>query len=188
MSDLPSPSAVRPALADSKWFADEVHPHEASLRAYVRGAFPSVRDVDDVVQESLLRVWQARTAQTIRSARGFLFSIARHLALDQVRRDRVSPIVRLGDFCAENVLNDGADTVAVVSAQEKAEALGRAIGSLPARCREIIILRKLHEVSTADIAARLCISEKTVEAQITRGVKLCAQRLRAEGFTRYGDL
>jgi hypothetical protein len=54
-----------PAPIPARWFAEEVQPHEASLRAYMRGAFPMVRDVDDVVQESYLRVWRARAAQPI---------------------------------------------------------------------------------------------------------------------------
>lgn len=42
------------------WFTEHVHPHDAQLKAYLRGAFPAVRDVEDVVQESYLRVWRVR--------------------------------------------------------------------------------------------------------------------------------
>jgi hypothetical protein len=49
-----------PAAALRAWFAEEVQPHDAQLKAYLRGAFPAVRDVEDVVQESYLRVWRAR--------------------------------------------------------------------------------------------------------------------------------
>src|SRR5580693_2470646 len=57
-----------------RWFTEEVHPHEPSLRAYLNGSFPTVRDLDDVVQESYLRIWQARAAYPIGSARAFLFT------------------------------------------------------------------------------------------------------------------
>jgi RNA polymerase sigma-70 factor (ECF subfamily) len=91
----------RDRVPEARWFADEVHRHELALKAYLRGSFPSVRDIDDVVQESYLRVWRARLAHPIHSTKSFLFQVARHLALDLVRRDRVSPIdqgwpVRLG--------------------------------------------------------------------------------------------
>jgi len=84
-----------------------VLPHNAQLKAYLHGAFPSVRDVDDVVQESFVRVWIARTAPPIRCARGFLFRVAQRLALDQVRRNRISPVVAVGDLAALSVVEDG---------------------------------------------------------------------------------
>jgi hypothetical protein len=40
----------------ARWFAAEVHPHEPALRGYLWGSCPAVRDVDDVVQESFLRI------------------------------------------------------------------------------------------------------------------------------------
>src|SRR5438876_12279709 len=71
-----NPAVSSTSTVDSRWFAAEVHAHERSLRAYLRGAFPSVRDVDDVVQESYVRVWKARLAHPIQSARSFLFQVA----------------------------------------------------------------------------------------------------------------
>ena len=38
------------SVADqNRWFNNEVHAHDAQLRAYLRLSFPSVRDVEDVV-------------------------------------------------------------------------------------------------------------------------------------------
>lgn len=74
-----------------KWFAEEVQPHGPSLRAFLRGRFPAVRDVDDVVQESYLRIWKARARHPIDSAKAFLFRIARNLALDTLRHEKNSP-------------------------------------------------------------------------------------------------
>lgn len=75
-----------------QWFNQEVHPHESQLKAYLRSQFPSVRDVDDVVQESFLKIWKARAGRPIESARAFLFRIAQRLAIDVVRRARRSPV------------------------------------------------------------------------------------------------
>src|SRR5687767_3921161 len=67
------PCVVESQSDQSQWFADEVHVHESQLKSFLRGSFPAVRDVDDVVQESYLRIWKARAAQPIDSARAFLF-------------------------------------------------------------------------------------------------------------------
>lgn len=171
----------------SRWFADEVHPHDAALRGYLRGAFPRVRDVDDVVQESYLRIWRARMARPIAATKSFLFQVARRVAIDRVRRTQAARTESLGDLSALAVLDERAGADEALTYAEKVELLGEVIVSLPRRCREIMILRKLHRVSHAEIAARLGISERTVESQVTRGMKLVAERLRArgvEGFER----
>src|SRR5258706_7278593 len=48
-------SAVSPSNL-SRWFAEEVQPHESSLRSYLRAVFPLLPDIDDLVQESYARL------------------------------------------------------------------------------------------------------------------------------------
>ena len=69
-----------PELA--RWFADEVQPHETSLRSYLRGRFPDHPDIDDLVQETYARLLQAREQGGVRSPKSFLFATARNAALD----------------------------------------------------------------------------------------------------------
>lgn len=177
-----------PDSDQTRWFVEEVQSHERALRAHLRGAFPAVRDVDDLVQESYLRVWRARTAQPIRLAKAFLFKVARHLALDLVRRDRISPIELVGDLSALLVIEDRPDVAETVSNRERIRLLAEAIDSLPARCRAIVILRKLKCISQKEVATQLGLSEKTVEAQLIRGVKRCEEFLRARGMRNlYGE-
>lgn len=179
--ELPSPQSEQ-----SRWFSDEVQPHEPALRSYLRGAFPTMQnDVDDVVQESLLRVWRARAKSPINSAKAFLFKVARHLAIDVTRRNKVSPIDSVRDMEGLPVLQDGNGVVDAVSMQEKARILAQAIDSLPARCREVVILRKLQGLSQKETAARLGLAEKTIEAQLQRGIKRCEIFLRKRGLSDY---
>lgn len=158
-----------------------MQPHEASLRAYLHGSFPAVRDVDDVVQESFLRVWRARAAQPIVSARGFLFKVARHLAIDRLRQDRRSPIETVGDLAELDVSEDKPAVSSTVSRNEKIQLLVAAIDRLPAKCREVVVLRKLHLLPQREVAERLGISEKGVEIQLSRGLARCRDYLQARG-------
>lgn len=174
-------------LEQARWFEEEVHPHGSDLRSYLRRTFPAVRDVDDVVQESYLRVWTACAAQPIRCARGFLFKVARHLALDLVRRDRAAPFSAVRDFDALSVVADKSHAADALSTQEKIQLVAEAIATLPARCREIVVLRKLHGLPQRDVAARLRLSERTVEVQVAKGVKRCEQFLRARGIRNLFD-
>jgi RNA polymerase sigma factor (sigma-70 family) len=174
----------RPDSEQLRWFTENVQPHDAPLKAYLRHAFPTVRDVDDVVQESYLRVWKERLAKPIPFARAFLFTVARHLALNLAARQRRAPTLSVGDLGAMSVVEDKRSIPDSVDCEEVLDLLVEALGSLPARCREITLLRKIHALPQREIAARLGISEKTVEEQVARGVRRCEAYLRQRGVTR----
>jgi len=165
-----------------RWFEEEIQPCEPVLRSYLRGTFPGMRDVDDVVQESYLRLWKVRAVQSVRSARGFLFHVARCVATDLVRRNRVAPFLEVADLSALPVADGRVDSAEAACAREELELLAAAIESLPPRCREIVILRKLKRVSQKEIAARLGISDQTVQVQVLKGVKRCGEFLLAHGI------
>jgi DNA-directed RNA polymerase specialized sigma24 family protein len=88
-----------------------VLPHEPQLRFYLQRAFPAVRDVDDVVQESYFRIWRKHGAKPTSCARAFLFRIARNFAIDLLREDRRAPAADLGISGVETAVDDGADTL-----------------------------------------------------------------------------
>lgn len=176
---------VSSAPEPARWFAEEVHPHDSSLKNFLRSSFPAVRDVDDVVQESYLRIWRARAAEPIRCAKAFLFTIAQHVALDFVRRERRSPIHSTDDLAALEVLEEKPAAADTLGRAEKIQLLIAAIDSLPRRCREVVILRKLKLVPQRDVAARLGISEKGVENQLARGIERCRIYLEKRGVTDF---
>jgi RNA polymerase sigma-70 factor (ECF subfamily) len=99
--------------------------------------------------------------------------VARRLALDLIRRDRTSPIDSLMDLSQLRVEQDRPDAAEVAGMQERLRLLADAVENLPARCREVVVLRKIKSISVKEVAAMLGISEKTVESQFTRGMKQC---------------
>lgn len=141
------------------------------LRAWLRTQFPSLTDPDDLVQETFARVLQARAAAPIASAKAFLFTTARNLALDQVRRRKIIGIDALTETTAKFVFDDVPGVSETVGRRQELELLTQAIQSLPARCRQIITLRRIYGLSQKEVAAQLGIAEHTVEAQGTIGLR-----------------
>lgn len=171
--------------AQARWFAEQVQPHEPVLRSYLRGAFPAVRDVDDVVQESYARVWRAHAMAPIRSAKAFLFRVARNLALDAVRHERASPVEAVANLAAIGVVEERPDVAELLTREEKARLLGEALAELPARCREIVFQHKIKGLSQREVAERLGLSEKTVANQIALGVKRCEAYFQRRGIDSF---
>ncbi|MES2697832.1 MAG: RNA polymerase sigma factor [Verrucomicrobiota bacterium] len=170
-----------PDTDQARWFTDEVHAHDGQLRAYLRGSYPSVRDVDDVVQESYLRMWKAKLSHPIASTKSFLFQVARNLAIDTVRKKQSAPTETLVEDAAVSVLEEGTDAATALSRQEKIDLLSAALATLPHRTREIVFLRKFQGTPQREVAARLSVSERTVETQLAKGMKHCADFLRRRG-------
>ena len=178
---LPSSPPDSPPAADhSRWFAEEVQPHEPALRSYLRNRFPSV-DTDDVVQESYLRLLKVKAAGSIASAKVYMFAIARNTALAVFRRRKFTsnvPISELPDWC---ILDENPDAAAVTNLRQQFALAEQAIEHLPPRCRDVIRLAAFEGLSPKEIAASLGIAESTVYVQMFRGFKRCADYLRERG-------
>jgi RNA polymerase sigma-70 factor (ECF subfamily) len=155
----------------ARWFEAELRPHESMLRAWLHQQFSTDCDVDDIVQESFVRVLQARATTAIASPKSFLFATARNLALGRIRRQRVIGANPLAEIDLLAILDESADVPNAVARAQELELLTLAIQSLPARCRQVLTLRKIYGMSQRDVASQLGISEHTVEAQSTIGLR-----------------
>jgi RNA polymerase sigma-70 factor (ECF subfamily) len=136
--------------------------------------FPAVSDPDNVIHEAMSRAWQARTAPGMASPRAYLFTVARNLAVDQLRRQQIACIETDAEIeeCADETPNR---TPAEATAHsQELELLTQAIQSLPERCRQVLTLRKIYGLSQKQIALQLGIAEHTVEVQVANGMRRCA--------------
>lgn len=164
----------------AKWFAQEVQPHEPALRAVLHKSFAG-SDVDDLVQESLIRTWKARTKGPVESGRNFLFAVARNAVRDLIRRRSTSKAIPVTENERLDVLEDKPGVADIVSRQQELELLEEAVRALPERCREVFLLRKIQGMSQREIASRLRITENTVESLVAKGARRCADYVRAKG-------
>jgi RNA polymerase sigma-70 factor (ECF subfamily) len=166
------------------WFTQEVAPHDSGLRAYLHAQFPAMTrtDVEDIVQDSYVKVLQARDRTNFASVKAYLFATARNAALFILRRPRIFSDQPVTDIAVQSISEGGTGVAEQVSRDEEIALLLDAIEALPARCREVFILRKLRGMPQKQIATRLGISEQTVQVQITRAAKKCAQFLRQRGI------
>lgn len=167
---------------ETRWFTEQVQPHEQALRAYLRARFSSQTDQDDLVQEAYARLFQAKAAGKIHCAKAFLFTTARNIAFDFLRRRQVISMEALTDFNASSVLEESPTTVEMVNQSQELQILTDAIETLPDRCRQVITLRYLERLSYKDIALRLEISPETVKVHMTKGMRRCSQYFQDRGL------
>lgn len=179
----PPPPSPADGSDDVRWFAREVQPHESALKSWLRARFPWLLEVDDIVQESVFRLWRRRTTGThppLRSPKSALFAIARNAAIDVARRRAVVEIESVAEIERLSVL-DSTDVVETVSTRQELEFLADALRDLPARCRQVLTLTKVYGYTEREVAERLGISEHTVRTQVVRGLQRCTNYLRHRG-------
>ena len=180
-----SPPPTDPAAFDeqTRWFAREVLPYEPPLRSYLRQSLPSLADVDDLVQDCFARMLRAKTTGTVRAPKPLLFAIARNAVRDFIHRKGRAELIPITENTECAVLVGESDVVELVCRKQELALLTEAIRSLPERCREVLLLRKIKGLSQKEIARLLGIAEHTVEALAAKGTRRCAEFLQARGMT-----
>jgi RNA polymerase sigma-70 factor (ECF subfamily) len=171
----------------TRWFLDEVQPHESALKSWLRSRFPWLLEVDDIAQEAAVRLWRRHRSPVgapIKSAKAALFAIARNAAIDVARHQAVVRMQAVTESEHLSVLDERADVAAIVDARQELEFFAEALRNLPARCRQVVTLTKVYGLTEREVAGRLGVSENTVRTQVVRGMERCTNYLRARGVSR----
>lgn len=162
------------------WVGGNVIPHEAALRARLRRMAVAGEEIDDIVQETYLNIARLKSVEHIRDGRGSLFTAARMVMLQRIRRNRIVRIDRLTEAQALALEDDAPGPERHIAARRELARVRRMIEDLPPRCREIFELRRIQGVSQREIAERLDLPEHTVEQQAIRGLKLILKAIASE--------
>ena len=143
-------------------FETLVRTYEPDLRAAARRVVGTSQDVDDVVQEALLRAFRGlgrfRGDSTLKT---WLVRITRNAALDEVRRRNRRPAHALDD--AEQAA--GPDPIEPVAARHE---LAAALAALPPDQRAVVVLVDIEGVDYDAAARRLDVPKGTVASRLHR--------------------
>lgn len=170
-----TPESVRSFIAD-------VQRHRLALAGWLRARFPSIGDTENIVHEAMARVWRALSSGRAASPRALLFTTAHHLAIDHVRRERIATFEPLVGTTELPMIEEAPTPADTTAHNQELELLTQAIRALPERCRQVLTLRKIYGLSQKEIAARLGISENTVEVQVANGMRRCTEFLNRLGL------
>lgn len=145
---------------------------------FLARVWPARDEVSDLRQEAYTRVYEAAMTSRPFQAKAFLFSTARHLMADRVRRERIVSIQAAGESDFLNVLVDEQSPEQWMSTRQDLARLAHAFDRLPSKCREVVWLRRVQELPQREVAQRLGLAEKTVEKHVSNGGRLLAQYMR----------
>ncbi|HUN71888.1 MAG TPA: RNA polymerase sigma factor [Steroidobacteraceae bacterium] len=165
-----------------KRLLDQILSHRAALQKYLRRFTAGAEDVEDLVQEAYVRICAMSPAQAVESPRALLFSIARNLAVDRARQRLSHATDDVADFEPLNVFSGEAEPDEQVDLRRRFESFCDVVDSLPPLCRRVFVLRKVYQLSHAEIAQVLGVSHSTIEKHVAKGLLRCRDRLRSLGM------
>jgi RNA polymerase sigma factor (sigma-70 family) len=163
------------------WFAAAILPHQAALTGYLRRVCKSSSEVPDLLQETLVRVYESATKSRPRFPKTFLFTTARNLLIDKLRRQRIVSIDYTPKTISLDVPIDELSPERRLSALQDLQQLTRAFESLPEKTKSVIWLRRVAGMSQRETAAILGIEESALEGHMTRGMRSLARAVVVNG-------
>ena len=179
-------------MAESDRFAEIFVALRQRLARLVMGIVPP-KEVEDIVQETYVRVCQIENKDAVREPQSFMFRTARNLALDHVKRAEsrlTSGTDAIDEFAATNLMtsSEADSTYTQVVSDEEFVLFCEAVRELPKQCRRAFILKKVYGYTLKEIMAEMGVGQPTVESHIVNGTKKCVQflRERQEGRQRSG--
>ena len=148
------------------------------LCEYAARFFVAEPEVEELVADVFLKLWQKRMSLTITSnLKAYLYKMVKHQVLGHLRIKNDAATQSLEENLKQTPTSE-MNPFWQLSYQEFLHKLEEKIKELPEQRQRIFRLNKLEGCSYSEIAQQLNLSEKTVKNQVFRAV----QYLRQTGF------
>lgn len=124
--------------------------------------------IEDVIQDIFIRLWEDRDELNIFYLKTYLFKSARNLMLNRLR-DENNRNKLLEQWASELIEESTAKDC--INMHEFEVLYKQAVDELPSKCKDIYQLSREKKLSYKEIAQRQAVSEKTVENQMSIALK-----------------
>lgn len=138
--------------------------YKENIRNYISYRVPHSNEAEDLMQDVFARLWEHRDFLNRDTVRSLLFTIARNIVIDRIRR-----YYKNEDFVSymHNVQETNRNiTEEVVHSRELAEFHNNIVNKLPSKRKRIYEMSFDEKLSCPAIAEKLCLSIRTVEGHL----------------------
>jgi RNA polymerase sigma factor (sigma-70 family) len=161
---------------------------KTSLTRFAYRYYKKPQDVEDVVQEAFVKVYEAQSQRDIQHPKAYMYQTVRNLALRQLDKSDYKLTDTLGELQPETLLEDTPTMEEQFESKQKFELFCRAVSQLPDKCRHVYVLRRVYGFSHNEIAEQMGIGVKTIEAHLTKAIVRCSDYMEAEELRETGAM
>jgi RNA polymerase sigma factor (sigma-70 family) len=152
--------------------------HQRELSAYLSEKLRDRETAADLTQETFLRFAEQGGGAAILHDRSYLYRTAHNLAVDHVRQgERRRTDTTAHDDMAD-IAEDRPSLEDVIDARQRLSHLRAVVAELPQRTRQVFVLHRIEELTYGEVAARLGISESSVQKHLARALRHVMQRIK----------
>lgn len=164
---------------DEPMFERVFKAHFAALHAYSQAMLKESEAAEEIVQTVFLKLWEKRQDITINtSLKAYLYKAVYHESLNHLKHQKVRQ--RYWENRAYDMKQElSPENSQEMEGQERELVLRiqQILDTLPEKCRQVFLLSRFEELKYKEIADRLGVSLKTVEAHMGRALKTLRQEL-----------
>jgi RNA polymerase sigma-70 factor (ECF subfamily) len=146
---------------------------QPSLINYAFYLTRSSEDAIEIVNDVFLSVWNKQNQLTLdNSLKTYLYTAVKNRSINYIKKNKL-----------ETVFDDKLDTLSDFETdksllqKEQQIIIEQIMNNLPPKCKQVFSMSRLDQLSNKEIASLLDISIKTVEAQITKALKIFRKKL-----------
>jgi RNA polymerase sigma-70 factor (ECF subfamily) len=174
------PVACMNAAEVDEWFVREVLPLEQVLMQFLHRNWRNASDIGDLKQDIYVQVYEAALKGLPAHPRQFVFTTARNLLINRVKREQIVSIEAMADLDVLGMAEDAPGPDRTVVARDELLQLKLALERLPERHREIFVMAQIEGLTGRQIAERTGLAESTVSLHLAKATRLLADQLYGE--------
>jgi len=145
------------------------HRHFPGLMRYANSLLGKAEPAEEVVQDVFYNIWKNHESLRIsRSWQSYLYRSVYNNSMMVLRKTRREYSFEDGPFIEPETGN--ADPLQLLQYAEVSDQVSRVIAELPGRTREIFLLNRQEGLKYREIAEKMGISVKTVEANMGKAL------------------
>ncbi|WP_240320966.1 RNA polymerase sigma factor [Sphingomonas crusticola] len=166
-------------ISDESWSVDQLsRRYQAVLVRYFCRRGIDLADTRDLAQEVFERLSRPEVRERIGRVEGYLFSIAANLAVEYFRYRQVRRAHPVADIVTSVQRGEEFPPDRLFEGRQELDMVVAALNELPERMRHIFLLARVENLTHAEIAARLGVSKRLVQYEVTTATACLADHRR----------
>ena len=161
------------SVCEEKTYESIFNDHSEALRNFIYYKCGDIKQAEDIVQESFIKLWRNCAKIIFEKAKSYLFTVAKNTFFNEVAHKKV--VLQHQVYLASDRTNETPEFL--LEEQEFMVKLKKTIADLPEKQREVFLLSRIDKKKYSEISDIVGISVKAVEKRMSQALIMLRERI-----------